>query len=133
MSMIKTLAHLFTPQASNNHRSKLLHPEGFALLGATLIAVFVLTKTLTTTTLPTVLGFASSITTSQVVTQTNEQRAALGLPALVVNGELNLAAQAKGNHICADQYWAHISPSGLTPWVFIKNAGYRYAVAGENL
>ena len=31
------------------------------------------------------------------------------------------------------QYWAHVGPSGTQPWTFIKNAGYKYSVAGENL
>jgi len=33
----------------------------------------------------------------------------------------------------AKNYWAHSSPDGTTPWVFIKNAGYEYLYAGENL
>ena len=30
-------------------------------------------------------------------------------------------------------YWAHNAPDGTTPWVFIKNTGYNYIYAGENL
>ena len=30
-------------------------------------------------------------------------------------------------------YWAHNSPDGTTPWFFIKQAGYDYVFAGENL
>ena len=33
----------------------------------------------------------------------------------------------------AKNYWAHVSPDGTTPWVFIKSAGYSYVYAGENL
>ena len=33
----------------------------------------------------------------------------------------------------SENYWAHNSPEGTTPWVFIKNAGYTYIYAGENL
>ncbi len=33
----------------------------------------------------------------------------------------------------ADNRWAHIAPDGTTPWVFIKNSGYDYLYAGENL
>ena len=33
----------------------------------------------------------------------------------------------------ADNYWAHNSPKGKTPWSFIVNAGYHYTLAGENL
>ena len=30
-------------------------------------------------------------------------------------------------------YWAHNSPDGKTPWEFIKEAGYSYVYAGENM
>ena len=30
-------------------------------------------------------------------------------------------------------YWDHNSPSGRTPWIFIKSSGYKYVYAGENL
>lgn len=83
--------------------------------------------------LPAVLGFSSTITADQAVKETNSTRKTLGLSELSVNPALVSAAVAKGSNMCADQYWAHISPSGLTPWVFMKNAGYKYAVAGENL
>ena len=33
----------------------------------------------------------------------------------------------------AENYWAHISPEGTTPWSFIRAAGYNYIYAGENL
>ena len=33
----------------------------------------------------------------------------------------------------AENYWAHNSPSGKSPWVWFKEAGYSYVYAGENL
>ncbi len=30
-------------------------------------------------------------------------------------------------------YWAHFSPKGKTPWDFIISSGYEYKLAGENL
>ncbi len=43
------------------------------------------------------------------------------------------AAQSKANDMLAKQYFAHNTPSGETPWTFIKAAGYSYVTAGENL
>ncbi len=83
--------------------------------------------------LPAVLGFSSSITGSQVVDQTNAYRSSLGLGTLSSDSRLVAAATAKGNNMCAEQYWAHVSISGKTPWSFIKAAGYNFSVAGENL
>ncbi len=83
--------------------------------------------------MPAVLGFPSSIQDNDVVTPTNARRAQAGLGALTVNPQLVSAASAKGKDMCANQYWAHISPAGTTPWVFMKGAGYKYSIAGENL
>lgn len=133
--MERTFRHLFTPQQSNNHRPRILHVEGIAILSFFVILSGSMVGFLSRTTgpMPAVLGFSSSITASQVVAQTNQERAQAGLPSLTANAQLNSAALAKGNHMCAEQYWAHISPTGTTPWVFMKNSGYKYSVAGENL
>jgi hypothetical protein len=132
--MIATLKSLFTPHHTNNHRPRILHLEGMGIMVALLVISQVVVRSISGgSALPSILGFSTSITASQVVEQTNQQRSALGLPALSMNGQLNNAALAKGNNMCAEQYWAHVSPGGTTPWVFIRNAGYRYSVAGENL
>lgn len=133
--MIEKLAHLFTPHHSNNHRPKILQNSGLAIL----VAIFVVVQgglRLTSATNGVggiVLGFASSITPSQIIDMTNSQRAGQGLQALSSNAALSNAAAGKAAHMFANQYWAHIAPDGTSPWVFIKNAGYSYSVAGENL
>ncbi len=134
-TMHRAARHFLFPQKSNNHRARILHVEGIAVLTVIVLVGQILTHSFSTYPgpLPAILGFSSSITTSQVVEQTNQQRASVGLSTLSSNAQLSAAAAAKGNHMCAEQYWAHISPSGVTPWVFMKNAGYKYSVAGENL
>jgi hypothetical protein len=39
----------------------------------------------------------------------------------------------KATDMFAKDYWAHVSPDGTTPWVWIRKAGYNYLYAGENL
>lgn len=135
MSFFKTFAHLFRPRRSNNHRARVLHPEVVAILCLLLVAFVTSLSALQRVTpqFGFVLGFASSITPNQVVELTNQERQSQGLTPLVLNTTLSQAAQAKGQDMFAKQYWAHTSPEGLTPWVFIQNAGYSYQVAGENL
>lgn len=132
--MISTLKHLFTPQKSNNHRPRLLHPMGlvvmiaFLLISNSAVEIAKLAE-------PTgfVLGYASDINADQVLQATNQERINNGLPPLTHSSQLSQAAAAKAQHMFAEDYWAHIGPSGVTPWEFIKNTGYRYSVAGENL
>lgn len=135
MSLKHSLLHLFHPRRSNNHRPRVLHPEALVYFCLMVIGIGGLFNS--TAWWPSqyqgILGFASTITASQVVEQTNQQRANLGLSPLTVNPLLNQAALAKGQHMMTNQYWAHVSPTGVKPWDFIRNAGYSYSVAGENL
>ena len=80
-----------------------------------------------------VLGFASSITPTQVIELTNHQRRQAGLSELTVSQRLSSAALAKGQHMFGNQYWAHTAPDGTQPWFFFRQADYDYLVAGENL
>ncbi|PKN02586.1 hypothetical protein CVU76_00915 [Candidatus Dojkabacteria bacterium HGW-Dojkabacteria-1] len=76
---------------------------------------------------------ASSVTPSNIIGLTNQQRAAAGLNTLNVDSRLTAAAQAKANNMFSEQYWDHFGPNGETPWMFISQAGYQYVYAGENL
>ncbi len=80
-----------------------------------------------------ILGYATNITVDQVVAQTNQQRSAVGLSPLQFSGVLSSAAQAKAQDMFSNNYWAHVSPAGKQPWDFIREAGYSYQAAGENL
>ena len=78
-------------------------------------------------------AMASSITPSNIILLTNQQRASAGLNKLSNNAKLAAAAQAKANNMFEEQYWDHYGPNGETPWMFISQAGYTYVYAGENL
>ena len=81
---------------------------------------------------PHILGTAA-FSAEQIVSLTNVKRAQNNLPTLSYNPLLSAAASAKASDMFANNYWAHNSPSGKTPWSFIAAAGYRYIFAGENL
>lgn len=80
-----------------------------------------------------VLGYATEMSTQNLLAGTNNQRIANGLGALALNGQLNQAAQAKANDMAARNYWSHNTPDGQTPWTFVSAAGYDYQAVGENL
>ncbi len=82
---------------------------------------------------PQILGYASNITVSDLLADTNQKRTAAGAGPLSLNGQLAFAANAKAADMFANQYWAHTSPQGRDPWSFILGAGYNYLFAGENL
>lgn len=68
-----------------------------------------------------------------LVALTNESRSQNGLGTLSTNSALATAAYNKAKDMFEDNYFAHTSPDGKTPWDFIKEAGYTYSYAGENL
>lgn len=130
--MLEFLSHFFLPRESNNHRAKLLHNITLSLLILILLVGQILVIGIRRS-LPSVLGIATNIVSSDLLSLVNQKREEMGLSALVVNDKLALAASLKANDMFAKNYWAHSSPDGTPPWVFVKDSGYSYVYAGENL
>jgi uncharacterized protein YkwD len=63
----------------------------------------------------------------------NNERAELGLPALIHSEALRASACAKLDHMVTYNYWSHDAPDGTEPWHFFDVVGYSYSKAGENL
>jgi len=81
-----------------------------------------------------VLGAATgNITTDGLLTETNQDRIGNRVGSLTIDSLLTEAAQAKANDMVAQNYWAHVSPEGKSPWQFVNQSGYKYTAAGENL
>lgn len=73
------------------------------------------------------------ITEKEVVDLINQAREIEGLDILVENEKLTLAANQKAEDMLKENYFAHNSPSGKTPWFWIEKNNYDYRYAGENL
>lgn len=78
-------------------------------------------------------ALASGIVPVDVITFANSARAKVNLSPLTENAKLSLAAKNKANDMFKNDYFAHTSPKGAEPWYWIKQAGYQYRAAGENL
>ena len=132
MSAKKGLKDFFIPGESNNFRARLLHLPFLAaflfffLFFKTALSLYLLTN-------PAVLGYSSQITSAQIIELTNAERQKYGLPALTPSPLLEEAARLKAEDMFAGDYWSHRSPTGKTPWDFLKEVGYNYVYAGENL
>lgn len=130
--MKDALLHIFLPRGTNNHRAKFLHHSSLLLISVLILGVALLTS-YSSNHRPDVLGISSNITSSDLLSLTNQKRQEQGLPSLVLNEKLNAAAEQKARDMFAKDYWAHNGPDGTTPWVFVKSSGYDYLYAGENL
>jgi hypothetical protein len=77
--------------------------------------------------------FAAEINQEVVIELVNEARNKQNIQSLSENTKLNRAAEEKANDMLANNYFAHTSPSGVTPWDWIEKNNYDYKYAGENL
>lgn len=126
------LRHLFIPHEHNNHRAKLLHNRILFSI-VTLLFFASLALPIFKSHFPSVLGVSSNISSEELLLLTNQVRKNHGLSPLTLSTELSNAAWNKADDMFLQNYWAHNSPDGKTPWAFIKASGYNYVYAGENL
>jgi uncharacterized protein YkwD len=122
----------FIPHHRNNYHPHILSPRMLTLLSLLLMTVKIVSISLVAIA-PALHVEASAISTNTIVSLANEARVSAGLNALAQNSLLTKAAQNKANDMLARQYFAHNTPTGETPWSFIKAVGYSYVTAGENL
>ena len=132
MNLLSRTRHFFVPHSSNNHKARVLHPSILSVFIAFFL-VYQFGINFFTLVSPRILGFASNITTDQLIEFTNQKRMENGVGALGLNDALNEAALRKAGDMFAFNYWSHTSPSGRDPWDFFKETGYAYIYAGENL
>ena len=127
-----TFKHQFTPHHTNNFRARSLHNSGIFYIIGILLSFNLLVRTLDSTAYH-ILGFTSSGTIDEVVKNTNTERISAGLSTLKYSETLADAARRKADNMFTEDYWAHSSPAGISPWHWFTEAGYSYLHAGENL
>jgi uncharacterized protein YkwD len=122
---------MLVPHRANDFRPRLVRSYGvLVLLGLAGLAFITSNPSLGSTS---VLGAEETVSSQQLLDDTNNERQKDNLPALAYNETLSAAAFLKAQDMFNNQYWAHVSPSGTTPWQWFSKAGYNYAYAGENL
>lgn len=130
--MTTALKAIFIPHVGNNYKPHAIKHYGLSLALLLIVAVQAIFNFQTTGSFR-VLGYATNVSISDLTTHTNNERSTNGLTPLRINNTLSSAAQAKAEHMIANNYWAHDAPDGTTPWDFIAQTGYAYLTAGENL
>jgi uncharacterized protein YkwD len=77
-------------------------------------------------------ALALEISTENLSYLINQQRAFYNLRPLTIDTDLTKAATLKSKDMINRDYFEHYA-YGLSPWDFMKNSGYNYLYAGENL
>ena len=83
--------------------------------------------------LATLLSGEPPFSAQQIISATNSFRKELGLDSLRENNVLDIAAAQKLQDMALNEYFAHFSPSGVSPWHRFVINNYSYSYAGENL
>lgn len=122
---------LFFPHPKNNHKAYLLSSKSLFL--ATLF--FIISAFFFSSSINPLhsISVQADVSIIELLNLTNQKRIDNDLKPLKENQQLNQAASKKAIDMFDKNYWAHNSPDGVTPWVFIKGSGYDYVYAGENL
>jgi uncharacterized protein YkwD len=75
----------------------------------------------------------TEITPETVLAQMNAERAAAGIAPLRIDSRLAGAAEDRMVDMEDLGYWAHQSPDGRSPFVWLSSRDYAFSNAGENL
>tara|TARA_B100000745_G_scaffold264509_1_gene189248 strand:+ start:636 stop:1793 length:1158 start_codon:yes stop_codon:yes gene_type:complete len=130
--MKKHLKDFFIPHEGNDYAPQSL--QKMAITGMVVLVVL----SFTFANLHAILWITSdwmvsAVLPSVVVDLTNEERVESALGALKRNPALDEAARLKAQDMAKNEYFAHYSPDGISPWYWFAQADYNFVNAGENL
>lgn len=129
--MIKTVKKYLVAHEGNDYKPHLLRERSIAAIAC--LGLILFCTSLGSSYLVSKTDFGAAVLPAVLVDLTNEHRIANNGKALKINPTLELAAQMKAKDMAENQYFAHTSPTGVTPWQWFTKAGYKFAYAGENL
>lgn len=124
--------HYFIPHEGNNHHPIALRPHALKFYAISMLVVKLGLAGFLYATFPTHAEFAE-LTEAKMLELTNASRVENGLPALHFNAGLSQSAKAKAQDMLAQGYFDHTGPDGKKFWQWIRESGYSYTTAGENL
>jgi len=119
------------PHKDNDFKPHLLREEGVLAVFAVVLILFL--GFFAYSALIFKLDLLASILPGVLVDYANQGRVESLASPLTMNPLLEEAARKKAEDMAANGYFAHFSPEGRAPWDFIKEAGYNFSYAGENL
>lgn len=125
--MRQHLKNAFIPHHGNNHIPRVLRRKPLAIYSVILIAAKILVI-LAVLLAPSAARLAENIDAATLTSLTNGERSYRELNTLNTNAALTAAARAKAQYMLDHDVFEHGDP-----WTFIRDAGYDYLYAGENI
>ena len=128
---IEKITHTIIPHKKNNNIPHLLKEEFIFVLVVFVGVLFYFNQN--NFNIIKKLNLTATVYPSVLADMTNHDRATSGISGLTWNTTLEQAAKLKANDMLTNSYFAHTSPSGVTPWSWLKDVNYDFSYAGENL
>jgi len=120
----------FIPHEENDYKPHLLREQCVLVISVFVLVLFGLSIFQYTVIKN---GNFAAVVSSVLVELANKDRGESNLRSLSVNEKLAYAAELKLKDMVEDGYFDHYAPDGVSPWDFMKEAGYKFTYAGENL
>ncbi len=127
----RVVKHYLVPHEGNAYKPHFFRPK--AVVTVSLFAVIVFIVTFGYSLILPRLDYLAAVLPSVLTDLANGDRQIYSLQNLTVNPQLVAAAKEKAEDMARFSYFAHVSPTGITPWYWISKSGYRFIYAGENL
>jgi Cysteine-rich secretory protein family len=127
--MRKFLKSLFIPTKDNNFLPRIIGFRALILYCFLSVAVFFLVSPIFVQ----MNRLLANLTQELIISEINPIRIGQGFLSLKPNDKLTQAAQLKAEDMIVKDYFDHVSPDGKYPWQWLKEEGYDYAAAAENL
>ena len=129
--MRKRIKKYLVPHAENDYRPDLFRLSGAIFTLLLITGIFALSNIYREVLKNS--DYMASVLPAVLVDLANTDRASSSLHPLALNSKLEAAAQMKADDMAKESYFSHYSPEGISPWYWIKKAGYAFVYAGENL
>ena len=131
MKFLGKIIHLVVPHEKNKNIPHLLKVEFVAVLSLLVVTLFLVNQN--NFYIIQKLNLAGAVYPAVLTDMTNHDREEVGVSKLAWNDSLENAAKLKVSDMIQNSYFAHTSPTGLTPWHWFKEVKYDFIYAGENL
>ncbi|MEX0933538.1 MAG: CAP domain-containing protein [Candidatus Paceibacterota bacterium] len=130
--MKKPVEDYLIPHEDNDNKPHIMRSSSLLLLFLVVLIVFA-SSVFETSRIRGNGQFIAAVLPGVLASLTNDDRTDYGLSALETSPLLERAAQLKANDMVNRGYFDHVSPDGVTPWVWFGSVGYTFIHAGENL
>lgn len=129
--IIKAFKQFFIPHKHNDYKPHFFRE--ISILSIIVVAVVLLSISAGTTVYVRNTNMTATVLPAVLVDLTNNARLSNNEQTLTRNPVLDNAAKLKAENMASLGYFAHTSPTGITPWYWFDKAGYSFTYAGENL